>query len=191
MTAYIPELLDQLEIEKTDVVGISMGGTQALQFTADNPGRVQRLILVNTFARLNLGDPRVWPYYLSRAILVYTRGLPAQAQTVARRIFPEPGQQALRDELVRQIVQAQPGAYRSAMRALARFNLQSRLGTITTPTLVVTGERDSTVPPPVQKRLAGGLCHVRQALIPGAGHAVSVEQPIEFNRILVDFLNAP
>jgi pimeloyl-ACP methyl ester carboxylesterase len=187
----ILSLLAQLNIHSAHIAGISMGGVMALQITLDRPGLVKTLTLVNTFARLQISSVRLWPYYLWRFILVHTLGLPAQAKAVARRIFPRPEQEPLRQALIQQILQADPRGYRAAMRALARFDVQNRLHEITAPVLVITGENDTTVSPESQHRLAAGIAQARQITIPGAGHALTVEHPETFNRILVEFLRAP
>lgn len=185
----LAELLRRLEIPTCNVVGISMGGVQALQFTLDFPHLVQKLVLVNTFARLNLGDLRQLPYFLLRFLLVHTLGLRRQAEVVARRIFPQPDQADLREILIQQICQADPRAYRAAIRALGRFNVSARLDEIRCPTLVVTGSADTTVPPENQALLAAGIPGARHVILPGAGHAVTVEQPEAFNSLLVEFLS--
>lgn len=187
-TKPIVALIEALKLSSLSVVGISMGGTMALQFTLDNPQHVSRLVLVNTFARLDVTHPRMMPYFLMRFILVHTLGIPTQARAVAKWIFPRPDQEILRQGLIEQVLQADPRAYRAAMRALARFNVQDRLGEIACPTLVVTGERDTTVPMHNQQRLAQGISNARQVVIPDAGHAVTVEKPDAFNQILVEFL---
>ena len=165
-----------------------MGGTMALQLTLDFPHHVKRLVLVNTFARLQLASPLVLPYFALRFLLVHTLGLPVQARQVAKRLFPLPEQEPLRQALIEQILQADPRAYRAAMRALARFNVYQRLPEIQAPTLVITGERDTTVPPANQHVLAAGIRAARQVTVPAAGHAVTVEKPAEFNHLLIDFL---
>lgn len=187
-TEPITALVEALKLSSLSVVGISMGGTMALQFALDNPQLVFRLVLVNTFARLNVTHPRMAPYFLMRFILVHTLGIPTQARAVAKRIFPYPDQEILRQGLIEQVLQADPRAYRAAMRALARFNVQDRLGEIACPTLVITGERDTTVPMLNQQQLARGISNARQVVIPDAGHAVTVEKPDVFNQVLVEFL---
>ena len=72
----IASLLQNLSIPlPLIVVGISMGGTQALQLALDNSKLVGRLILVNTFAHLPVAKPALLPYYFMRFILVHTLGL--------------------------------------------------------------------------------------------------------------------
>jgi pimeloyl-ACP methyl ester carboxylesterase len=74
-------------------------------------------------------------------------------------------------------------------RALARFDVRNRLGEIDCPTLVITGEDDTTVPVEIQNQLASGIKDSRQILIARAGHAVTVERPDIFNQVLVEFLS--
>ncbi len=188
LTAYLPTLLDHLEITATHVIGISMGGTQALQFALDHPARVKSLVLVNTYAKLNLHDPRTWPYYLARFIVLHLLGLPLQARMVSQRIFPAEEQQPLREMFISQVLQAHPKTYRAAMRALSRFNVAHRLSEVRIPTLIITGANDTTIPPAVQRQLAESIATAKQVIIPGAGHAVSVEKADLFNQLVADFL---
>jgi pimeloyl-ACP methyl ester carboxylesterase len=53
---------------------------------------------------------------------------------------------------------------------------------------VITGADDTTVSPARQKLLVEGIPGTRQVIIPQAGHAVSVNQPEQFNQALLDFL---
>jgi pimeloyl-ACP methyl ester carboxylesterase len=173
------------------VVGISMGGTHALQLCLDHPDLVSKLMVVNTFASLRPEKPGVLAFLILRFIMVHTLGLPVQARYVTRRIFPGEEQTFLREELYRQILQANPRAYRAAMRALAVFRVNHRLKEITKLTLVVSGERDTTVPARNQRCLVEGIPGARQMIIPGAGHAATVDQPGIFNKIMLDFLSNP
>lgn len=184
----IETLVRQLGIASFHVVGISMGGAMALQIALDHPGWVSRLVLVNTFARLSVTDPRQLPYFAVRFILVHTLGLPTQARLVAKRIFPYPDQEIFRQGLIEQLSQADPQAYRAAMRALASFDVRSRLNKIECPTLVVTGDRDTTVPLEAQHYLAQHIPGAYQVIIKDAGHAVTIEKAEQFNQVLVEFL---
>ena len=190
--AYIAQCLAQFcrqELRgRADVVGISMGGVIALQMGLDYPELVERLVLVNTFAALHTGGIRQWGYFLRRAVLLYSAGQAAQARFVARRIFPGEDQGALRQILIEQIMQADLGDYRRAMVSLALFDARSRLAGVRPPVLVVTGERDNTVLPAVQAEMVGLIPGARQELVAGAGHAVIVDQPEAFNRVLCGFL---
>jgi 3-oxoadipate enol-lactonase len=182
-------LLERLETAPAHVVGLSMGGAAALQFAHSYAHCTRSLVLVNTFAALRPGSLGGWLYFGLRLLLVHTLGLDRQAKFVSRRVFPAPEQELYRQALIEQVRQANPQAYRAAMRALARFNLEARLREISCPTLVITGELDSTIPPKVQKRLAEKITNARHITIPNAGHAVTIDQPEAFNRCLLEFIS--
>jgi len=188
MAEPIASLMKARFSKPASVVGISMGGTLALQLALDHPEQVKRLVLVNTFARLDISKPSSWLYFASRFVLVHVLGIEAQAKFVAKRLFPGAGQEMLRQALIAQVVQADPAGYRSAMRALARFNVLDRLSALRCPTLIVTGENDTTVPPKNQLPLVQQIPGARQVILPNAGHALSVESPEAFNRLLLSFV---
>ncbi|MEJ5225965.1 MAG: alpha/beta fold hydrolase [Anaerolineales bacterium] len=188
IAADLAALVRKLDVGPVHVVGLSMGGVIAQQFALDFPNLTRKLVLVNTFAVLRPKTLSGWVYFLSRSILIHTFGLCKQADLVARRVFPHPHQDALRQMYIQQVMQADPRAYRAAMRALGFCNLTPRLPELRLPVLVITGANDITVPPDRQRQLAEAIPGARQVIIQGAGHAVSVEQAGEFNQVLIAFL---
>ena len=188
VTNEIAAFLCDRNFLSVNVVGLSMGGTIAQQLAFDFPKIVSKLVLANTFSVLRPSTLKGWMYFVQRIILVHTLGLPAQAKFVANRIFPRPDQIELQKQMIQQIINADPRAYRAAMRSLATFNSRKRLTEIKIPTLVITGMKDTTIQAAHQAHLASCIPGAQQAIIPEAGHAASVEKPDEFNKILVDFL---
>ena len=184
----IAGLLAELELDAAHVVGISMGGVIAQRLVLDFPGLVKSLVLANTFSYLRPDTLTGWLYFIRRGLLVHVVGIRAQARLVADHLFPEPEQEPIRQELIRQITSADPRAYRGAMRALGLFNSYKYLGDIRNPTLVITGDQDTTVPLKNQQVLAQGIPDCRQVIIPGAGHGVSVDKADEFNAAILEFL---
>ena len=186
--AEIAGLIRDKLIGPLNVVGISMGGTIALQIALDYPQTVERLVLVNTFAALRPTRLKDLAYLASRFMRANLLGVEAQAEMVAWRIFPEADQESLRKILIESILQSDPAVYRAAMRSLGLFDVKKRLKHIKTPTLVITGTLDSMVPPPVQAVLAQNIRGARQVLIQGGRHAVIADHPEQFNRALLEFL---
>ena len=56
------------------------------------------------------------------------------------------------------------------------------------PTLVIAGDLDLPEKPQLAAQLASGIPGARQHIIAGAAHMVSMEQPDEFNQVVLDFL---
>ncbi len=183
------KFLQTLGISTSHVVGISMGGTIALQLVLEKPDIVESVILTNTFAKLRPKNPATWIFYAVRIMLFQTLGINEQAKFVASRLFSRPDQEELRIEFTEEVRQADPKAYRSTMLSYARFDLSNRLSEIELPTLIITAEKDQVVPPAVQAEMARNIPHARHVIIPDAGHAVSAEQPDIYNEHILSFLN--
>lgn len=183
-------LLDELGLGSVHLVGISMGAAVALRLALDYATRVQRLVLVSAFARLRPQGLRGWLYFALRYAIVHTYGLRPQARLVADRLFPRPGQEIMRRVFYEQIAQADVRVYRAAMRALARFDVRDRLGEMRVPTLVVSGDSDTTVPLEAQRELAEGIPLARHVILPGGGHALTADSAEAFNQVLLGFLHA-
>lgn len=188
MAAELAALLQERETGPVHIVGLSMGGVIAQQFALDFPALTRKLVLVSTFSVLRPKDLSQWWYFLQRLLVVHLVGMESQARIVARRVFPHPGQEALREMAAAQIARSDPRAYRAAMRQLAWFDSRPRLHELRVPVLVVTGGRDTTVSPERQRLLAEAIRGARQVLLPEGGHALSIDQAEAFNRVLLEFL---
>ncbi len=189
MAALLAAWLDDQALPQVDLVGLSLGGVVAQEFALTYPQRVRKLVLMNTFAVLRPDSWRTALYFLARFLVVTFVGLEKQAELVAGKIFPAPEQRAQYEALVQTISQADPRAYRAAMRALARHDARQRLGQLPMPTLVMTGAEDTTIHPRHQRLLADSIPGARQVVIPGAGHGMIVEAPQACNRHLLAFLS--
>ncbi len=188
VAAQLADLMNELNLQKVDVVGLSMGSIVAQQLVLDYPHLINKLVLVSSFAALRPSSLAQWIYFVQRALLVHFVGLPAQAELVAKRVFPRSEQAELRKQAAALIASANPQAYRAAMRALGTWDSRQRLAEINAPTLIVTGAQDSTIPLIRQQQLASLIKGSRHAVIPNANHVVAVDQPQVFNHVLGEFL---
>lgn len=184
----IVRLLINLDCNIVDVVGLSMGGTVALTLALDYPQYVNRLVLVNTFANLHPKNLSQYHYLIKRLIITLMNGSTAQAEIVAWRIFPQQDQQQYRQELIQRIFEADPRVYRQAMFSLALFDVRRKLKKISQPTLVISGQNDTTVALENQIDLVRGISGACHVMIPNAGHAVTIDQPERFNQELIHFI---
>lgn len=184
----LADLVKEFNFGPVYVVGLSMGGVIAQQFSLDYPQLVQKLVLVSTFSELRPSSFSQLVYFAQRMLVVHTIGLKVQSKIVSGRIFPKPEQEALREMAEKQIASADPRAYRAAMRNLGLFSSRHRLKEIKAPTLVISGANDTTVDIVHQKMLADGIAGARQVIIPNGGHAVAIDQFEAFNEVLLGFL---
>ena len=79
--------------------------------------------------------------------------------------------------------------YRAALRAIAAFDRRDALPAIGVPVLCIAGAHDRTAPPAVLRGMAARIPHATVHEIAGAGHLAPLEQPREFHRALLDFID--
>ena len=203
MVDFAGKFLDALGIEKTSLVGISMGGSVSIGYTLENPQRVEKLVLVDSY-----GLQRAAPMQKLSYLFVNTPGIgPLTWWSMRSRpllkaslgqLLRRPG--ALTEELVDMAYQEvlRPGTGR-AFGAWQRSEVTwtgtrtvylDRLGEIDKPVLIVHGSKDSLVPQndarEAHKRIRGS----RLEWIEGAGHWPQRDDPETFNRVVLEFLTA-
>lgn len=191
VAAELQGYLDEKKVTACGVMGISMGGVIAQILAANCPERIRKVILINTFASLRRGRWSERLYFIKRGLRAFILSPQAQADLVARRVFPNADQEAFRRMLKASIAQADGKVYRACMLALARYDGREQARKIAAPVLVISGANDTTVPLEVQKELVHALPHAAQVIIPHAGHAANIDQPQLFNRLMLEFYANP
>jgi pimeloyl-ACP methyl ester carboxylesterase len=157
--------------EPIDVVGVSTGGSVALQLVADHPELVNRLALVASACRLGAGGRDGQRRVLNaleqgerrRAgaeMMTLTAGGPASARVSGALGWLLPGM----------LVGHRDPDLLATLRAEDAFDLTARLGSIETPTLVVGGERDAFYGADLFRETAHGMPRGQVVLYPGVGH---------------------
>lgn len=164
-------ILDALDISSATVVGYSMGGTIAQSLAYRHPGRVDRLVLIATFAthppvdrllrRIAALVVRAWERVTgignAEARAAYLLAVGAVEPRHGRWLWEETHR---RD----------PEAGAAATFALLRFDSTPWVGRITVPTLVVIPSRDQLADPRWQYDLASRLPDVTVLELHGALH---------------------
>lgn len=181
-------LLDALQVERAHIVGLSLGGCVAQLLALNAPSRVRSLTLVNTFARLEPASPPHALMLVSRLAVLGVRGLPAQSHFVAARLFPKSEQAPLRKLAAERIAANDVTTYRRLLFAVRAFDVTRRLSEIPCPTLVIAGDRDTTVPMQAKQLLAANVPGARLEVIADSGHATPIDQPERFNQLVLGFI---
>lgn len=122
-----------------------------------------------------------------RLLVLDLLGLRRTGRWLSKRLFIKPEQERLRELFVERWVENDRGAYRRALKAIAGWDVERRLGEIECPVLVVASDEDYL--PLEEKRAYTALIpRARLVVIEDARHAVTVEKPREFNELLEKFL---
>jgi 3-oxoadipate enol-lactonase len=177
------DLLDQLELERVSLCGLSLGGATAMWVAANAPQRVDRLVLACTSARF--GGPEPW---LERAAVVRAQGLEPIADGIVGRWFtPAAAPEVVRR--FRQLLVATPREkYAACCEALARWDFRERLGGIRMRTLVVAAAEDSSTPPEHARLIADAIEGATLVVLPDAAHLANVERAEAFSVLVAEHL---
>jgi pimeloyl-ACP methyl ester carboxylesterase len=180
-------LMQQIGAPRAHFVGLSMGGGVALQMAIDFPDQVASLTIVNAAATLRVPFRRLPSAFVRIALLVsgQRRRL---GEWVAAGLFPKDDQQQLREVAAERIADNLRRNYLQAIIMILRFDLRKQVRLIAAPTLVVAGTLDQTVPLRLKIALAESIPGARLEIIEGSGHGTPLDEPDEFNRLLLEFL---
>ncbi len=204
-TEWLAALLDALGVERTVLVGNSMGGAISLAFALAFPHRVDRLVL----AAPALASSRIdWlmplrtlvrvPHLL--AAVATHRADPHYLRFVRRRLALDPWGPA-REPLER-MIRANDGrgltVYRAGMDFLlydylpprCRRTFVRRLAMLSMPILVVWGREDGVLPVWQAAAAARSIPGARLHIFELCCHCPMMEVPVQFERVLLDFLQA-
>ena len=187
-------LLNALNISETFLLGHSMGGAIALRFTLTHPEMVNALILSNSIGISSMSnkDIRDLEAFRNAQIeAIENEGMEAVFKERCRRIF-SPGFIEKNSKVAERyrsiLLQYDPQGYIRVIQNLENTHKTSDLNKITCPTLIIAGEYDFFLGPAVGK-IARESIRDSQLQIFHAGHAPALEQPLEYNETVLQFLS--
>lgn len=196
---FLDGFISALGLQKTSLAGLSLGGGIVLLYTLEYPGKVDKLVLVDS---AGLGKEMTVPLrlgsvpFLSRWFKV---SKPVMG-SLMKRLVHDPG--VITDGLVDFYYEllVQPHAMRTVSRVLSSVAnlagakkdvlvyIRDRLSEINSPTLIVWGREDRIIPLKHGIYGHGQIRGSRLEVFEQCGHIPNLEKPAEFNRLVRDFL---
>ena len=185
LAADVAAVMDAAGIRRAAVAGVSLGGMIAMELALARPACVGQLVLVCTSATM---DSAAWN---DRVAKVRAEGMAAIADlAMGRFLSPEfisanPGIAAT---VRRQLLTMDAAGYTACAAAIRDMALQSRLAEIACPTLVVTGNRDTSTPFDGHgEHLLRGIAGAQHVAL-AAAHLAPLEAPEALAAALLSFL---
>lgn len=172
MAAVVAEWLGLVADGPLQLVGHSMGGQIALHLAVEQR-MPERLVLVGAS-----GLPR--PLTLSEGARLVAGALPPR-RWGSPTFMPTVAVDALR---------AGPLALLRATRYLLSDDVRPLLPRVSCPTLLIWGELDPLIPLSHGQAMARAIPDSRLVVLADAAHNAMADRPAEFNRLLLDFLDA-
>lgn len=183
-------LLDKLKVDKTYLLGHSMGGCIAQQFALDYPKRVKGLVLFSTFSQ-PLDPPFDWDSFKQMLTSVDLSEVVEQFAPMMFSPNVDKGLLEWTKSEMKSAAQPYTGKMLEVLldfsESLFTFNVTDQLKNIKAPTLVIVGKDDTNTPPKFSEIIHKNIPKSEMVLMSGF-HNCSLEYPDEFNKIVLGFL---
>jgi 2-hydroxy-6-oxonona-2,4-dienedioate hydrolase len=198
----IRQLMDKLGLEQAALVGNSMGGAAVLEFMAAYPNRISHAVTMGSglFALPGMVSPSGLSQGIKVIVETYRDPSPANFRRLVEVMVYDASFAS--DELARQRADAavavrdhldnwlkwpmgHPGGPFGGIEATL-----ARLAVATTPTMMIHGRDDRTVPLEVTLKTAGLIPNACAVILNKCGHWAQVEHAARFNRLVTDFLRS-
>jgi len=194
MADDVAGLLDALDIDRTHLLGLSMGSMIGMEFALRHGDRLDRLVLAGPGAapaRSAVDPISIWNWVKANDPSGDVFG-GQQLTWLFSSAFLR-SHQAVQDTvalLASNPNPIDPEAYDRQAQAYLRFDALARLGGIDAPTLVIVGEQDLLTPPWIAREVADGIPGARFEILTGDGssHVMPLERPDDFNEVVMNFL---
>lgn len=184
-------LLDSLKIAKAEIVGISYGSLVAQHFALNYPGRLNKLVLLSTFAHKTAYFEAIelaWKRALSTG--GYSLMLDVMLPTVlSENYFEHPLIPIFALKTDRAGINSESGALQKLMKATEeRGDYRQKLKAVKKPTLIIHGEKDLLLPVHMAESVAASIPDSRFEVIPRVGHTLNLEAAPQTITLIQHFL---
>jgi pimeloyl-ACP methyl ester carboxylesterase len=186
-------LLAHLGIERTYLLGFSMGGSVVLNFALRYPALCRAIVVVGAGAGTT--NRELFERDVQQtADLLRSQGIRAFAETYSESPSRQPfkrkdphGWQVFREMLAQHDAEGQALTILGVqLKRPTLYSLEDQLPDLRVPTLIVIGDEDEACVDPavfLRRRIAtSGLL-----VVPQSGHTVNLEEPALFNQAVLEF----
>jgi pimeloyl-ACP methyl ester carboxylesterase len=187
MAHWFGELLDQLGVQQTYLVGNSYGGFMSAYYAMRMPKRVRRLVLIGPAATFHQMIPFYINMFVPKGMYLFFPRLPGVKRAMRRAVnWMHAG--LPRDPFWEPLFYQVLVHGSMTLQILPKLYSKEELDQIIAPTLLLIGERDKIYRPQDTIRAAKKLMpDLRAELIPGAHHITALSRPEIVNQHLLQF----
>ena len=185
--ADVLALMDHLGMARAHFCGLSMGGMIGMWLGTHHAGRLDRLVLCNTAAKI--GTPDIWNQRIAK---VEAEGMASIVDLVLERWFTAGFRQRAPEQVgvVRQmLLDTVPAGYSANCAAVRDMDQRAGIASIRVPTLVIAGTHDGSTPAADGRAVADAIPGAQYVEL-DAAHLSNWEQSEQFTQALLNFFTA-
>jgi len=187
----VAAVLDAAKVAKAVLVGNSIGGMIAMQFTLDHPDRVIGNLILSSGTGLGEGMPKEAAEAFAKDFAgTFGALLEGAVSAKTKRERPEilevmKSHATVESNFPKHVFDASM----ADPNGVFGWNIKSKLSSIHKPTLVIAGEEDNATPVAANKFLADNIPGAKLSVVKDVGHFHQLEKPLEFNAALKEFVS--
>ena len=188
-TEDLLKLLDKLKIKKANLIGFSLGGAIALDFTTRHPERVSSLVLMSSFYKSDEYLTKIFTS-LKKAL---KKGFPEFFDSILPMILCPETITEYEEELkmIKNSKEktANTTAYIQAIDACINYNIEDKIENINVPTLILAGKYDEITLQSTQKALHNQIKNSKIVILDNVKHNLLVGENIDqISNIIENFI---
>ncbi|MBC7870974.1 MAG: 2-succinyl-6-hydroxy-2,4-cyclohexadiene-1-carboxylate synthase [Chitinophagaceae bacterium] len=197
MAQDLISLLESLDLGQVHLLGYSMGGRLALYLAIHYPTAIKSLILESASPGLASPEERQARIASDQALAtqIEQKGLSWFADywgNIPLFASQKNLQQAIQDDVRARRLNNNPHGLVNSLRGMGtgvQPSLWPHLSALKRPVLLLTGEHDSKFVA-INQQMQTQIPDAQHIIIPDAGHTVHLEQPVLFEKNILDFLTS-
>lgn len=185
LTDSIADGIKQIDSGKVLYAGVSIGGALALNLALRHPDLFSGVVPMASMAAM--GDAEHWN---SRAAFVREQSTSALVADSSARWFAPSSierQPVLSGRILHALADTPNEGYARCAEALGTYDVESQVGAISIPTLLIAGREDPVAPPEKVEELARRIPGAGFEVIEESGHQPPAEQAQQVYEVLVKF----
>lgn len=180
-TQFLKKIIKELGLKKPTLLGHSFGGRIAIKCATSYPKLVKKLILVSTAGIRPKRNISWWFLFLTAKVGKLVCKIPPLTffSQSLRRLFYQ---------TIKRADYFETGRLKKTFLSIIEEDLTPILAKVSTPTLIIWGDKDKEVPLKLAQRLASKIPNSRLHLFRNCGHFPFLEKPKEFAQIVEEFI---
>jgi len=183
---FIKQFLNQIDVNRVSIIGSSLGGQIAIDFTSVNPTNVDKLVLVSPSGIMKHSTPALDAYIMA--------AMYPNIDTAQHAFQMMSGRDNIDEITIKGFVKRMklPNAKMAFMSTLLGLKdaevISQKLSSIDSSTLIIWGENDPVIPIKYASSFISGINDCRFIKMLGCGHTPFVEMPGKFYKLVSEFL---